>query len=923
LLDYEIKAPGQLLQRLDVRTLFPDAHIITIDVSSSGEYIAILSAKQHMAYINIWDMEAVLHPTATGATEDRESHSHFRSNPRATISIPLRNGDYDIMRLVRIALSSDGLGVVLYQQSHTDDVAPGKARSGLSRFPFRYFRVKETYHIAKDLEKSSPIHELELIEDTSTHLSKDQFVGYGKFMSRDAFGTSSQVSGGNIRGAKGEYFVTCTESRIAVYDVDSGFKPLYGISIGGLYSMKSRDNQLRILYQCLQGSAFLWLEDLQNVSIWDIVSGANMTYISIHNPHSQSQDEIEYIAVSPGGKLMALGGKNWIRTYFMDSGIEISSKVIHEGEILNIAFLDHDKTLVVTIGKPPMEQISLIMDAINLSSWSSTAVTFPSSSYSIQHIVQRPGIAETQEMGCVMIGVNYDVLEVFTIPQPGVPIPRSQMIGCKDDCVATDYQELNKHKYRHPGSHLQYQLVVDFEEKEIGNRRCKVTRVQLYSVDELDQKQNVITIVPEPWRLYNTKGENTRVNASFVDFWPRFIITTPLGFQVWNLPCLSPDNRCEISLSWVKPCSEDASINDEVCSYAQEILKTRVCMHGECVETTWFDIRTNCTKSECVQIPKSNWISRTETLYCINSIPVLASCYTDSSTAAKEAIVRYIVRHINHDPLEGTIDDSVMTKIARSARWECCSDILSPILGSTDIKWIPRLSINPRHTRTRVSVNPIALLVKDAKSVPQSLPMAELVMDYCIRQAKSQCEVGFIVPVMSCLRKLADHHPEIAIDITRRTVFIPVKNPEFLVNHSILARPMWRPIWDMIMRQSGAIYEYPDPAFQLRSQLLKIRARDISTHIEVSKELVVDPMNKSFKRPLYVAPYSLLWHHTDDEAIVQPSMDVSARPNHVETIVTMLRTMLSPWSKPGALANFSNLSYFDNPAVEALIKYKW
>ncbi|KAK3807818.1 MAG: hypothetical protein J3Q66DRAFT_406331 [Benniella sp.] len=871
--DYEVKAPGRLLQQIDVRMCAPMAKIIAVDVSSTGGYVAIFSADQYNAYVGIWDMDTTLHKTPTGATDNRECHSRpsLSSNPMASTTIPLQKGDLDVVRLVRVAISSDGLRAVLFQQSHHGGPASEKAISGSSLFSFRNLRIEEKYALAEDLQ-GTPTHLMRMVVD-AIPLFMNQFVGYGKFMSRDAFRADSQVSGKVIDVSKGDYFVACTASRIAVYDVDNGFQPLYGISIGGLYSMKSRVNQLQMLHQSLQGPAFVWLEDLQNVSVWDIVSGTNLTYISIHNPHSQPQDEIEYITVSPGGKLMALAGKNWIKTYFMDSGLEISSKAIHEGDILSIEFLDHDKTLVVAIGKPSMEQISLIMDAMSLSSWNSSPRTFASSSYSIQHVFNPSGMTTwSQKIGGAMMGVNHSVLEVFAIPQPGVFISGGPLFGCEDHCAETGHQKLDRHTYQHPGSHLQYQLAVEFEERESGNRRHKVARVRVYSVKNPGQEQDVVTIVPEPWRMLNENEENAGINASFIGFWPQFIITTSVGFQVWDLPYISPDNRCEMALSWVKPCSDDTSINDEACSYAEKIFEIGVCEHGECIKASWLDIRTNCIKPEWIRIPKSNWISQTETLHCINGIPLLASCYTGSSTTAKEAIVRYIVRHINHDPPEGTIDDSVMTKIARSAKWECCAE----------------------RPRTKGPANSIKLLVEDAKKIPQSLPMAEQMMDYCIRQAKSQCDVGFIVPVLLCLRKLTDHHPETAIDVTRRMAFIPVKNQDFLVNHSILARPVWRPIRDKIMRIG-----------------------------EVSRELTVDPMNKSFKGQVYVAPYLLLWHHTKDGEIVQSTMNASVQPNHVEMIATLIRTTLNPWGGRTVLANFSDLDYFDNPAVEALIQYKW
>ncbi|KAK3823116.1 MAG: hypothetical protein J3Q66DRAFT_385581 [Benniella sp.] len=908
---YEVKAPGELLQRI------PMTQIIAIDVSASGAYVAILSVHQLRAYVDVWEIEAILRPTATRPTEHHSHHSFSRSNPMASTSFAIQDGGFEIMRLARIAVSSDGLCVVLYQEPCDDNLVPVNSSSELPRFLFS-LKAKETYVTAKDYQDTVCIQAMEMVEDITARSSMDQFIGYGKFMSNAAFGRSNGKEDNG--GSKGDYFVACDQSRIVVYDVDHGWKPLYGIAIGGLYSMKSRMNQLRILHQSLQGPAFVWMEDFQNVSIWDVVSGTNVRYISVHDTDRQSQDEIEYIAVSPGGRLMALAGKDWIRTYFMESGIEISSKVIEEGNILNIEFLGQDHALVVAIEKPSMEQISMTMDAMNLTSWNSPPMAFHSSSFSIQHVVRPSGkTMKGQKIGGVMMAVNHNVLEMFAIPPPGVLIPGGPLIGCKEDCATTKHQELKRRVYQQPGSDSQYHLVTDFEERKVGNRQHKVTRVRLYSVNERGQERNVITIVPEPWKQSDVDDEESAsvyVIASFIDSWPQFIVITSLGFQVWNLPYISPDNRCEMVLYWVRPCAEDAIINGMMCNDVKSILGTRVCAHGECV-------RTSLGSSECIRIPKTNWITRTETLYCINSLSVLNSCYKGSSTETKEAIVRYIVKHINHDPPEGTIDDVMMT-IAQSIRTWNYSDIFDAILRSTDGKWIPRSSsINSRRPGTKAPTNPIMLLVMNAKKVPHSLGMAEKMMDYCIRQAKSQCDPAFVLPVLSCLHLLAIGHPEIAIDITRRMAFIPVKNQDFVVNNSILARPFWRPVWDRIMRRSGAIYDYPSPAFQLRSQLPRISSSDISTHIEIPQELIVDPMNKTLKGPIYVVPYSLLWHYTDEDATARSIDDVSVQPNPMKAITTVIRTTLNPWEGRTVRANFSDLSYFENPAVGALVKYKW
>ncbi|KAK3823062.1 MAG: hypothetical protein J3Q66DRAFT_437476 [Benniella sp.] len=926
--EHVVKSPGPMVQQLGMDMFSPVAQIVATDVSASREHIAILAAEQDNAYVGVWKMDTNPQLSSSGAADQNGSHPHLISetDPIASATIPLTKGQFDIMQHVKIAISSDGSLIAVYQMPCDDSLAPRGPVLGSFGFNFQLFRVpgsKDKCVIPLDYQKPPRIPSLEWINNITPYSSKDQFIGFGKFMASDKFRSSE----GGKSGSNGDYFVAVDESRIAVYDVDNSFQLLYGIAIGELSSMKFRVRQLQMLHKSIEGTAFVWMEDPQNVSVWDLVSGTNRKYISVNNPESQHQSEIDHLTVSPGGKLMAIAGKDWIRTYFMDSGIEICNTTIHDGEILNIEFLDEDQSLVVALSKPSMEQMSVIMDAMDLSSWHRSPRIHPYSLHATQHVVQpSEKIMKTHHLGGVMMTVNWNVLDMFAIPRSDVSNSPRQLIDCTNDCTVKRHQELSKHRYVSSDSNIRYQLDVGFENPETGSRQQNPICVRLYSIDDQEMRQHITTIIPEPWRLFEMDESNIEVyvKASFLDPWPQFIITTPSGFQVWNLPDISSDHRCELALSWVKPHVNHAMANNRIHNYAETIREVRVCTHGEIVMATWFEVRTGSNVSEYIRIPKSNWCTAAETLHCINSIPVLAECYTESSTTAKEAIVQYIVKHINRDPPRGTIDDSVMTKIARSAKLRCYSDILGAILRSADGKWIPRCTSNDGRRRCKGdTINPISILVKEIKRIPQCLRMAEQMIDYCIQEAKSQCDPSYVVPVMPCLRALALHHHDIAIDITRRMAFIPVRNQNFVVDRSILARPVRHFLWDMMRRKQSAIYEYSEPVFQLKSQLPKIMERDFSAYVHISKRAVADSMNRSIRSQVYVVPCSLLWHYNEDSAMVRSNMDLSGTRNYTRTLAAVISSILNPWGGLSVQANFTDLDYFDNPAVEAVVLYKW
>ncbi|KAG0361305.1 hypothetical protein BC939DRAFT_527754 [Gamsiella multidivaricata] len=937
-IDYLVEAPGRKLKMVDVRTcqqqfsdgvqFAPMAQIFAMDVSASGEYVAVLSSTLTTAYIGIWDLVTAL-PSTPDKSHDQRRRSNITSQPPlATFSIPLQEGQFNNMRLFKIALSSDGSSIAVYQQPRDDDFAPEEKILDNFSFPFRLFYVKANFTETQKLKELATT--TVLIEDTSIHRSMAHFVGYGKFMAKDIFnGTRHNISTPADDSSAGDYFIACDESRIKIYDASERWERLYGIAIGGLCSMKSRTKQLRALFRSLEGPLFIWWEDAQNISIWDLATGANRKYISVTNPSSRVQNEIGLFSVSRRGKLLALAGSDWIRTYFMESGIEVCSTVIHGGRILDIQFLDEDKSLLVTTGNSSIEQTSVIMDALNLSFQRCAGRQFPSSTYSIQRVAKlSEGAALSHGMEHVMMAVNGNEMEVFAIPQPSLFSSGGHLANCDDGCANKESIELSNHVYQFPESNSEYRLVVNFEEREVDSRQRKVVRVVLVSVDQHGSVQQLLTIIPEPWMQFEEEDEDAEhyVQASFLASWSQFIILSSTGFQVWNLPDVTPDNRCELALTWVCPRSRN---NGEVCSYAEPVLETRVCVHGEAILSVWFDDEANRSRTVCVRIPKNNWFSREETLYCINSIPMLISCYSDASASGQEAIIRYLVKHINHDPPEGTTTYNVMTKIAWASKWRGCSDIMGAIFSSTDGKWIPRCvslgSVGGDSDGSPIK-SPIYFLIKNAKKEPRSLPMAEQLIDYCIREAKLQQDPAFLLLVLDCLPLLVVYHPETAINIIRRAAFIPIKDRDFVVNNSVLAHPPRFGI-DManmaaVSRRRRPIYEYPNSVFQLKSQLPRICAKDFSSHIDVPEERSVDPLNETFKRHVYVAPYALLWH-TRSNGTSTGKRDISTDVAMARMAFDLMVYKLNPLSRQTIRANFTELQYYDNPAVEALLEYKW
>ncbi|KAG9324315.1 hypothetical protein KVV02_006561 [Mortierella alpina] len=963
--DVMVEAPGKKVQMLDVRTCqlpqsvtgyTPTAQIFAMDVSASGEYIAVLSATNSTIFIGIWDLEAALQSTSSSALHALASRSIISQPPIAMVTLPLQADDFDHIRLLRVALSSDGFKVAVYQQPNEDDMVPEQVVTTSFKFPFRLFQVKSSFIEAERIQEASRKETTAMIEELPVAKTMAHFVGYGKFLAKEVILGQDQavLQGGH------DFFIACTESRINIYDASNHWNRLYGIAIGGLNSTTRRVRQLRALFQSLEGPAFVWWEDKQNVSVWNLITGANLKYISVTNPNSRVQSEIEHLTVSKGGKLLVLGGSDWIKTYFMDSGIEICAQVIKDGRsILNLQFLDDDKSLLATMVKSTMEQSAVIMDALNLSLQQCTSRQFPTSSYSIQLVTRLSDrVTNGRDLEHVMMKANGNEVEMFTIPRPATTgSDGGSLVYCDELCSTKSALELDQHVYHIPGTmNSSYQLIIDFEEREYDNQHERLARTRLVHVDEHGSARQIMSIIPEPWNSLDVDEEDPHryIQASFLPSSPQFIIVTSMGFHVWSLPgATAPDDRLSLNLAWVSPKSENHS---DINCYAEQLLEARVCIHGETVRPVWSGGKTESHSTTCVRIPKSNWLTSTDTLHCIHSLPLLITCYSDASSSCQDAIIRYITKHVNSDPPPGTTQHSVMSKIAWTARWRGCSDVLRGIFHSSDGKWIPRpntpipgLSGMPQGSEFGGSgisgyastVNPIVLLLKNAKKEPRNLPMAEQMIDYCIHEAKTQRDPAFLLIVLDCLPLLVIFHPEIAIDVMRRSAFIPVRDRAFVVNNSMIPHPprfefhkrrkgMASMSMVMLKRRRTPIYEAPNSVFQLKSQLPRIYASKFSKHIEVSVEQEVDPLNETFKRQVYVAPYALLWRAREPRTgqgmmprTWRKRVDLSAETSYLSMAFGLVVDKLNPWSRQTIRTNFSELQYFDNPVVEALLEYKW
>ncbi|KAG0313139.1 hypothetical protein BGZ97_010492 [Linnemannia gamsii] len=255
--------------------------------------------------------------------------------------------------------------------------------------------------------------------------------------------------------------------------------------------------------------------------------------------------------------------------------------------------------------------------------------------------------------------------------------------------------------------------------------------------------------------------------------------------------------------------------------------------------------------------------------------------------------------------------ESVLAKICiewRPEVYDSFKEFVVELLASPHGSWAPRNDFDKRS-------NPLCILLDKTTTQPKAIGLAKVIIDYCIQQAKTEKDPHFLSPIMQCLSELIDQkgpHQDLARRTLQRLAYIPVKSRSFILDHHSIAyqpelrfRPKfwWHP-------QGRSLHECKDPVLQL-------------TTIKHTNSI-----NDNFTRSLFVTSFDLLWRKKDGSPV--SSSTVLAREMRAQKSASWLYNLVYQiWQKLKLNGNAKvechpfSLQAFDNPAIAALIRYKW
>ncbi|KAF9911927.1 hypothetical protein EC991_001833 [Linnemannia zychae] len=288
-------------------------------------------------------------------------------------------------------------------------------------------------------------------------------------------------------------------------------------------------------------------------------------------------------------------------------------------------------------------------------------------------------------------------------------------------------------------------------------------------------------------------------------------------------------------------------------------------------------------------------------------VVAMTEIYEFADPRLKQDILRFYSRYLNRYFDNGQW--SVLLFLFHHwspARHYICYDFLKNLLALPGSPWIPSQEMT-------VLNSPLASVLSIARTQPLAIGLAQILVEYCIQQAKRRQDQYFLVPIRQCLDLIVDpkqQFSELATYVYREMAYFPVEGRDFIIGHHALADPVifrwafWKPCpW--------GLQQYKDQVMQL----------------ETTK--IPRPTKGNFTRELYLASFDMLWRKTYAD-IFESESDKEDKVASEPALFSWSRAIWAMVLRKCRLRHNTSVECYPfenetlgNPALMALVEYKW
>ncbi|KAF9925248.1 hypothetical protein BGZ67_008798 [Mortierella alpina] len=357
----------------------------------------------------------------------------------------------------------------------------------------------------------------------------------------------------------------------------------------------------------------------------------------------------------------------------------------------------------------------------------------------------------------------------------------------------------------------------------------------------------------------------------------------------------------------------------------------------------------------------------------------LLDTHADSDPAIKDAIIRFLVDRIR----PSSKYSSSLVILCRSWKYVnrvIFEDIITDLLPATCITWIP-------DSKATKNEDPLSILTKIAKKIPSVIGACRIIMDYCVNHAIKSKNLSFLSPFLRSLKRIMFLFPNEAHVYLRKIAYIPVSDKwrDYIVENGTVVHPPWHCI--RFRKTSLRLEKIKKPVMQLHvtmrekctkagtftrpiyaasfdalwhfkdngdSETKRIPGTSAVKQVSIVKQVSsVKPWSTITQKPIAKrwlafieklmvkqeprpAPGST--HESVPEAVTLTQETTAARTPDGPMNQATMKTQKTTWWKTVyhmfrlkcrlrthtyvTCHNF-DLEYLDNPAIAALVAYKW
>ncbi|KAF9191837.1 hypothetical protein BGZ50_009056 [Haplosporangium sp. Z 11] len=929
----------------DINTAMLPSKIISYSISGNGMHIATLAisetftydgADKRLLFLDLWDLNSAF------TKHQRTKHSRqspLDTQPSAGFSciLPaLRDGAPD--DIFGVSLSWDGTQIAL-----TDNSAFCRSEHDISPSMFAVFKFR------KSPTPSSPPHatpatptvifNLDISDVPRYCVRLENFYGCGKF----------HITALTEQRVQNELFISCDGFQVRIHKTFRVWEHLRVIPLNntGLTPPTMATVSFGLI-RSLHGKYCIRFDQEDDVvTIWDVNTATMASVIKLVISSISNSTQLN-VGFSKDGTMLAIHREGVITTYWSATGTMLGATKLptQPNSISDIQFIRDDKQIILnadvverTYGRG---RLGFILDATTLN-----------------------------VMGRFLVPGNYLMQQS---PNAGIDQKLFSAHGTIIDVIRLQDRILEPHSEpaRPRGARGSLKAPLKSSQDSPSRRsecdsECEERRLPLRDRPRVFNSQNrikfTIEIHPAPVWSYGSDnrspslvvyasrngGPNSEIlvipsiqdplhrlqdmSGVFLEDSSCLVVESQDFIMVWGLPATIKD-RPRLLLAWRVPKDENEF------SWEGKHGLWYTCEHQQLFACRkYIDYNSESPKEKVVCCPRvERSLSEDTFKNFLEGVLVLIDIFKNADETCGDAILQYVGSQINAYPAwnahttlysEHDFPENVLLFICekwRASSHDSFEKFTAALLQSPFGRWVPKDTVDRE-------LDPLFILLKQAPTEPLILGLMEIIIAYFIRQAKSDKDTLFLLPVKRSLSIILNQtrpHSDLALRMLRGLAFVPVKSRSLIIDNHTIAHPpelrllFWRP-------NSRPLYECKEPVLQF--------AQNSQGH---------DAQNDKFTPDLFVTSFELLWDKVEANenrknvrrtlsrlfrlcCLVcrryrrhKPSTEITEpEPSWFDTVLYMTWDKFKLTSKAMIECHDFTLEMFDNPAIAALIEYKW